>query len=258
MAGNSLYNFEPTDPALTETIPTPNFLTSSWDKIEQYLTGRDADTTGMTPAMATTARTGRALRNVGLVTTVLAGVSSAIGTYYAAKTQQYEAKSRASSFAFQSNMAAINASRSETMAQSIEEQGKSEIANYTMRAGQEKAGAVAEMAGHGVALGGGSARDVAASMDLEKDLNVMAIHSNTVRQAAAARAQGTNYRNESLLDRTSSVNALASAGSISPVGNMVNSLLSTATQVAGQWDWNTWMRKRMAAGMPVPQIGLGS
>lgn len=255
--GSALYNLQPDDPALTEMVPSsPNFLTSSWDKIEDWFSGRNADTTSMTPSMAKTAQTGQAAKNLGLVTSVLAGVNSAVGTYYAAKTAQYEAKSQASSFGFQSDMAAINASRSEMMAQSIEEAGKSEIAAYTMRAGQEKAGAVAEMAGHGIALGQGSALDVAASMDLEKDLNVLAIHSNTVRQASAARAQATNYRNESLLDRTSSVNATRSANSISPMGNMVNSLLGSATRVAGQWDWDRWMRMRMASGMPVPQMGI--
>ena len=239
-------------------LSSPNLLTSSWDKIEDWFAGKNVDTTGMSPAMAKTAQTGQALRNVGLVTAVLGGVNSAIGTYFAAKNAQYQEKSQASSFEFQSDMAAINASRAETTAQSIEESGKSQIANYTLRAGQEKAQAVATMAGRGVALGVGSTRDVAASMDIEKDLNVMAISSNTVRQAWAAREQGTNYANESMLDRVSAVNARRSADSISPVGSTVNSLLGSATQIAGQWDWQHWMRMRMAQGAPaVPQIGIG-
>jgi hypothetical protein len=197
-------------------------------------------------------------KKAGVIMQVMGAVNSAIGTYYAAKTAQYQEKSQASSFAFQSDMASINASREEMTAESIEESGKSQIASYTMQAGQRKAGATASMAARGISLGVGSAADVSASMDIEKDLNVMAINSNTVRQAWGAREQGTNYANESLLDRTSSVNALRSASSISPAGNTVNSLLGSATQIAGQWDYSQWLKKRMAAGMPVPQVGIGA
>lgn len=249
------------DPVATQNLdlgPRPNLLTSTWEKVEDWFTGKNVDTTGMSPVLTKTAQTGKMIGNVGLVTSVLAGVSSAIGTFYAAKSAQYQAKSQASSFAFQSDMAAINASRAEMTAESIEEAGKSQVANYTMRAGQEKAGAVAEMASRGIALGVGSAAEVSASMDVEKDLNVLAINSNTVRQAGSAREQATNYRNESLLDRTSAVNALRSSNSISPGASAVNSLLGSATQIAGQWDWNRWMRLRMAQGSPVPQVGIGS
>lgn len=237
---------------------SPNFLTSSWDSIQNWFKGGDADTTGMSPTMAQAAQTGQSLKNIGLVTSVLAGVSSAIGTFYAAKTAQYQERSQASSFAFQSDMAAINASRAEMTAESIEESGKNEIASYTMQAGQQKANATASMAARGIVLGQGSAADVSASMDIEKSLNVMAINSNTTRQAWAAREQGTDYANQSLLDRTSAVNAMRSAGSISPVGNTVNSLLGSATQIASRWNYNRWLQTSLAQGAPMPQLTLGA
>lgn len=239
-------------------VSSPNFLTSGWDKIEGWFEGKNADTTGMSPAMAKTAQTGQSLKNLGLLTAVLGGVNSAIGTYYQAKTEQYQERSEASSFAFQSDMASINASREELRAESIQEAGKSQIANYTRAAGEQKAAATASMAARGVSLGVGSAAEISASQDIEKSLNVLAINQNTTRQAWAAREQATDYRNEALLDRTSSMNALRSAKSVSPVGATVNSLLGSATQIAGQWDWQRWMRMRMAAGSPtVPQVGIG-
>ncbi|HEV2133801.1 MAG TPA: hypothetical protein VGR47_06015 [Terracidiphilus sp.] len=237
---------------------SPSFLTSSWDSIENWFGGRNADTTGMSPSMAQTAQTAKSISNVGLLTSVLGGISSAIGTFYAAKSAQYQEKSQASSLAYQSDMASINSSRAEQTAESIEEAGKSQIADYTMRAGQQKAAAMASMGARGIALGVGSAADVAASMDVEKDLTTLAINRNTTARAWAAREQGTNYANEALIDRTSAVNALRSAKSISPMGGMMNSLLSSATQVAGQWDWNRWMRMRLAAGAPAPMLGLGT
>lgn len=254
-----------TDPGYELDIPdgrsagaSPNFLTSSWDDVQNWFTGKNANTTGMSPTTAQTAQTGQAMKNIGLVTAVLGGINSAFGSYYAAKTAQYQEKSQASSFAFQSDMAAINASRAETTAESIEESGKSQIANYTLQAGEQKAQATASMAARGVALGVGSAAVVSASMDVQKDLNVLAISSNTTRQAWAAREQATDYTNQSLLTRTSSVNANRSAGSISPVGNATNSLLGSATQIAGQWDYNQWLRQRTAQGMPVPPFGIGA
>jgi hypothetical protein len=233
-----------------------NFLSSSWDDIEKWFQGKNTDTTGMTPSMTKTAQTGQQMRNLGLLTAVLGGINSTIGTYYAAKAQQYQERSEASSFAFQSDIAAINKSRAELTAESIQESGKSQVANYTIRAGQDKAAATATMAAHGIALGYGSAAEVSASQDIEKDLNVLAINSNATRQAWAARQRGTDYENEALLDRTSSVNARRSADSISPTASAFTTLLGSASQIAGQWDWNKWMRTRMAQGAPpVPQVG---
>lgn len=229
-----------------------------WDSVDDWFQGKNADTTGMSPQMAKTAEQGQQMRNLGLLTTVVGGISSAFGAYYAAKNAQYQQRSQSSSFAFQSDMAAINASRAELAAESIEEAGKTQVANYTMAAGQRKAGAVATMAARGIALGPGTAAEIGASMDIEKDLNVLAIRSNTARQAWAEREQRTNYENESALDRVSSVNAKRSADSISPSSGVFSSLINTATQVSGEYDWNQWMRKRMAAGSPVPQIGIGA
>lgn len=239
------------------TTPAPNFLTSSWKAVENWFTGGNANTTGMPPIMAATARTGQQLKNIGLITSVLGGINSAIGTFYAAKTAQYQERSQASGFAFQSDMASINATRANITAESIDEAGRNQVANYTMQEGQQKASATASMAARGIALGVGSAADVSASMDVEKDLNVLAINSNTTRQAWAAREQGTNYQNQASVDRTSAVNTTRSANSISPFGNTVNSLLGSATQISGQWDYGTWLRMRMAQGAPVPQIGIG-
>ena len=252
----------PFEPLQSVSLPgssfsAPNFLTSSWDSIESWFGGKNADTAGMTPSMTKTAQTGQAMRNLGLFTAIVGGIGSAFGAYYSAKAAQYQQKSQASAFAFQSDMASINSSRAEKTAESILEAGKSQVANYTMQAGQRRAGAIAAIGARGIALGPGSAAEVIASMDIEKDINVLNINSNTTRQAWAAREQGTDYQNEALLDRVSSVNAKRSADSISPTSAAVTSLIGTATQVAGEWDWNRWMKQRMAAGSPVPQIGIG-
>ncbi|MGA9070084.1 MAG: hypothetical protein WB424_07510 [Terracidiphilus sp.] len=201
---------------------------------------------------------GKTMSTLGIVTAVAGAVGSAFGNYYAAKNAQYQEKSQASSLAFQSDMASINASRAEMTAESVLEAGKNQIANYTMAEGEQKAESTTSMAARGISLGVGSAVAVSASQDVQKDLNVMAINSNATRQAWAAREQGTNYSNEALLDRTGSVNALRSAGSISPVGSAVNSLLGSATQIAGQWDYSQWLKRRLAQAGQVAPVGIGS
>lgn len=197
-------------------------------------------TDSSTPALASTnssKRTGDYLSKIGLFTSVIGGINSALGNYYAAKTAQYQAKSRASSYQFASDMEAINASAAESDAQSILEAGKSQIANYTMEAGQRKASAKTSMAARGMVLGEGSTRDVEASMDLVKDMDVLTINSNAVRAAEAQRRQGQNFRNQATVYGVSARNASMSSRSISPFASMTISLLSSASTIASQWRW---------------------
>ena len=200
----------------------------------------------------------RTMKTAGALTSILGGVNSAIGSYFAAKSAQYQERSQASSYAFQADMASLNASRAEITAQSIQEAGKNQVASYTMQAGAQKASATASMAARGIALGVGSAATVAASMDVQKDLNVLAINSNTTRRAWAARMQGTDYANQALMARTNAANALDSANSITPVFGAANTLLGSAAHLAGQWNMNQWLKMQIAQGMPVTPSGFGA
>jgi hypothetical protein len=160
---------------------------------------------------------------------------SAIGGFYAAKTAQYEAKSAASNYQFQSDMDALNARSAEADAQSILESSKSDIMRYTLQAGQEKAHVAATTGARGIVAGVGSARDVAASQEVVKDIDVMTINSNAVRAAQAKRVQATNYKNRALLENTASVNYGRFAKSISPFMAGAGSLLGSASRIGTQW-----------------------
>jgi hypothetical protein len=187
------------------------------------------------PSALTTQRDAKLMSNVGMFTAIMGGINSAIGSFYAAKTAQYQMKSTALNYQFQSDMAAINARSAENDAQTILEAGKSEVQQYTLRAGQEKAAQTASTAGRGVVVGVGSARDVSASQDLVKNIDVMTINSNAVRAAYAQRVRATNYQNQSLLYRTSANNARRSADSVSPFASMSTSLLGSASAISSQW-----------------------
>src|ERR1019366_5905184 len=106
--------------------------------------------------------------NAGMMMTIMGGINSAGGGYFAAESQRYQDKSQALNLGYQADMASINARSAEYSAQSKLEAGKSEIANMTMAAGQQTASTTATMAAHGVRLGVGSTADITASQNIVK------------------------------------------------------------------------------------------
>jgi hypothetical protein len=196
--------------------------------------------------------------NLSMLTTILGGINSAIGSYEQAKSSQYQMKSQAVNMQYQSDMAAINARQSEYQAESDIKAGQSQIFNYTMQAGQQKSAAVANMAARGLRGGVGTTADVAGSMDIVKDVNVYNINSNAVRAASAARVQSTNYTNQANLDSVSAANMNRSASSVSPFSAGLSSLLTSASSVASQWNNSQRMKMYLANGgyMPVSVGGF--
>jgi len=176
-----------------------------------------------------------ALASAGLILGIAGALNSAIGSFYAAKTQKYQLKSQKLAAEFQRSMSALNARNAEVQAQNIMEAGQRQIGQYTMRAGQQKGAARASLAARGVQAGVGSAAEVMATGDVVTEIDVLTINSNTVRQAAAARMQGVNYMNEAAMAGLTAQNLGVTAGTIKPVGIAASSLLGSAGQVAGQW-----------------------
>ena len=232
-----------------------NLLTSTWDNVEELFDpapgpnwSSDWSGPGLGGKGIGAAGTGSMFSSMGLITQSLGAVTSAVGAYFGAKSQQYQAKSQASSDQFQATMARMNASADERNAETILEAGKSQVANYTMGAGQQKAESTASMASHGIALGVGSAADVSASQDVVKDINVRNININAVTAAAAERTQGANEEGAATIYDASARNALLTAKSISPIGSGAASLLGSAAQIGSQWDWRNWMRQQGYGG----------
>lgn len=235
-----------------------SFLTDPFEDIEKFfgINGQTtANTTGMTPGQASVATTAATLKNAGAVMSIFGGINSAIGQYYAAQSQQYQEKSAASTLQFQSGMDAINAHGAEMSAQSIEEAGKTQVEQYTMKAGQQAASTQVATAARGVDLSSGSAIAERASEDLTKQLDVMTINANATRAAWSQRTQATNEQNQSLLSGVSASNMRTSAGTISPIAGATTSLLNSASGIASQWDY----RRRMAlsSGFSTP-MGYGN
>lgn len=184
-----------------------------------------------TPSDATMA----SFAKMGPMLSVFGAINSAIGTFYQAKTQQYQLESQALSLDFQKSMANINARQAETTAQNIMRAGEQQAATVTMKYGAQKASQVASMAARGIQAGVGSAAETIATTDIMKETDALTINANTVRSAEAARMQKVNYENQGLLAGVSAENARTSAGSISPWMAAGSSMLSSAGNVAMGW-----------------------
>jgi len=172
---------------------------------------------------------------------VAGALNSAIGGFYAAKSQQYQLKSQALNAEFQAGMASMNARAAEIEAQSVLRSGQQAIGMATMRAGQEQAARRASLGARGVAAGVGSTREVAASAEYVKQADVFAINTNAVQAAEARRMQAVNYRNQALMGRMSAQNLRSGAGSISPGLSAFSSLLGGAGPVASNWAMMNYM-----------------
>lgn len=179
--------------------------------------------------------TAKGFSNAATILSISGAISGAIGSFYAAQSQQMALKSQASSLKFQARIADLNAKHAEFGAQQSLLAGERQIGAYTMRAGQQKASAEVSLAAQGGDVGNGSAAEVRASMDLIKQIDVININSNAVREAEAQRMQAVNYKMQAALGRVSANNLQASASAISPWSAGFTSLLGGATNVAQNW-----------------------
>lgn len=161
------------------------------------------------------------LAQASLVGQIGGAASSAIGSYYSAKTQKINLQTQA-------YVADTNARIAELGAQSALNQGQQQVGALTLKAGQLKSSQRAAMAANGIDLGVGNAAEIQASTDVMKEIDANTLTANAVRSAWGYRTQAVNFENEALTKR-------ATAGAISPFGSAAGSLLGSAASVAGSW-----------------------
>ena len=164
---------------------------------------------------------------------ILGGIQSAFGAYQSIKSTK-------SSLEYQSAISSLNAKLAEDTAQSILEAGEREAGRVSLQAGKVKSAQKVSQAARGVVIGAEGAADELATTDLMKEIDMLTINTNAVRQAGAARMQSTNFSNEALTQG-------ASAGSLNPYAAATTSLLTSATDVASSWYRNKKLGQMAAA-----------
>lgn len=154
-------------------------------------------------------------QNFGDALSIGGVLTSAVGAYYQARSAQDQAKSQALSAEFEAFMANLDARQAEVDANTIMDSAKQEIAFRGLQSAQEQGAASVDAAARGVGAGG-SAAEVKLSIEIARRVDALTITKNTMRDAAAARRQGVNARNQASMARVSADNLRRSARTISP------------------------------------------
>jgi len=94
------------------------------------------------------------------------------------------------------------------------------------------------MAGRGIALGQGTARDIIASMDIVKEIDRLNINASTVRAQEAARLQAFNLGTQATMAGLTASNLSATANTIMPGFGAATSLLGSAADIGANWARN--------------------
>jgi hypothetical protein len=179
-----------------------------------------------------------AMTVAGPIASIFGAVTGAVGSFYAAQSQQNQLKMQAQNQRFAAEMALINPRGAEFTAGQIGREGQARFGAYSMRAGQARASAQASLAARGAVLGVGSAKEIVGSMDLMKEIDRLNISAATVREQEAARLQAFNLGTQATMAGISARNLEATAGTIYPGLSLGTSLLGSATDIAGQWARN--------------------
>jgi hypothetical protein len=194
-----------------------------------------------------------AMSNIGVGMAIMGMIQSGIGTFYAAKSNKNQLKSKSMTFDYQKQMSALNARAMEDTAQQIMRAGEQDIGRLTLRAGQVKGSARASQAARGGQIGTGSNAEELASLELMKQTDALTINSNTVRAAWAARTQAQNYEAQAAMAGVSAFGARSAASQINPWSQAGTNLMSSGGNVASAW-YNLELSKRyMNPAMFLPQ-----
>ena len=178
------------------------------------------------------AATASTFKTMGPIMAMAGAAQSVIGSYYAAKSQEYQLESQSENLKFQKEISLINAQQSEFTAQTMLESGQRKIGAMTLRAGNIQGAARASMAARGGQIGVGSNADIISTTELMKQIDSLTLNAESVRAAESARIQGTNYRTQAAMQGISANNLMTSAGTISPFGAGLTSLIGSASNVA--------------------------
>lgn len=177
---------------------------------------------------------------------------SAIGSFYQAQSQKSAYLSKASDAELDASVNDMAARQLGIQADSTAIAGQKQIGQYTMRTGQIRAGTQASLAARGIQAGVGSAAENIASQDIIKEIDVLAINSNAVRETEALRLQRTGAMNRSMMSRVSARNLRAMSKAINPWVSVGTSLLGSAGSMGAQWAYSNRSSGQYGAAADMP------
>ena len=153
---------------------------------------------------------------------------TAIGGLGAAAGAAGEAEITRSNFQYNAMVDDFNAELAEVRIQDTVEQGRFAEQEVARGAKQVKGAKVAEAAGSGLLLTGGTSLDILSGIDIVEAVDQGIVQENTRKAIFADEVAALDAR-------TSASFARAGAAGIDPAISAGTSLINTAGQVAGQW-----------------------
>jgi hypothetical protein len=161
------------------------------------------------------------LAAVNLFTAGAGALTKADGAYNASSAQR-------SSLDYQASVASNNAQLATDKASVAVDNGQVAVQNQDLKTAQTFGMQRANLAANGVDLGQGSANNILTSTQLMGQRDADQLQTNALREAWGYKTQAT--------DDTSNAAALRSmAGSVSPSGASLTSLLASAPAVSSAW-----------------------
>jgi len=182
-------------------------------------------------------------------------VNQAIGAFYGARSQKLSMKAQASSLEYQQRMSQLNQRIVAREAIETFQQAQKAIGQATAQMGRTKQQAQASMAARGLQGGVGSAAEVMASLEYDKQLTAMSMNAQAVRQRESMMTQRVDIQNQG---RRAGVqaSALRMAGkAIMPGQALMASLLGSAGQMAANWAYTQRPEMSSEASMATPGMG---
>jgi len=129
---------------------------------------------------------------------------------------------------FQADISDFNARMFERSASDIMHAARIMQGQLSLKAGAVQSSQKTSQAARGVAIGVGSAAEEIATTNLMKEIDMLQLNANAVRQAGAARMRGVSAQNQALMSR-------AQARSRNPLLSGLTSFLGGALPVAANW-----------------------
>lgn len=172
------------------------------------------------PAQSPTADTSLATYGVGA--SIVSAVASMFSTYFQAKSQKKVAT-------YQAEMEERNRQMAELSAHMALQQSNWNISQRTQQAGQLKAAQRVRMGASGVKVGVGNSKEVLASTEIIKQIDVNQLVVNGYREAWGIRSRGLGNAMQATATRSY-------ASSINPIGSALATVPNALLQTYKTWD----------------------
>lgn len=159
--------------------------------------------------------------SLGTGVTAAGALSTAVGSYHAARTNKRNAELQALASEESARLAEWEAKDAVRRGERVEDASR-------LKFGRVRSAQNAALASSGFDLGAGSALDLLDDTEIASDIEAANIRENTGREANAAQNQARQFRNQARFQR-------AGAAGISPNAAAAQSLITGAGQVASSW-----------------------